>query len=291
MNNVSINLSKQVFTQGEIIKIEIRYHNGNLPVREGKVSLTGTEKVEFNMQSFLGKKGFSPIWGVLFPTRHFAEKSVFLDDTYDINHTGGDSDDVEVEVPTNAIPSYYGDNSRVSYMLKVECLNKNDQVIQEEIEILVDRDFKSEHKTEAIDTLGGSLTFTYSDPLIINTRNAVNISSLNLPMKTPIRFYLMGEETVTASGVTVNNTLKDLPLGQIFNEEDIKNYAMEFKIPSNYQHGYDGIQSRLEYHIELRSVDFHTRLGIKREKMKKIYRFLVQVDEKKTPSLGKDSNL
>ncbi|PWI47925.1 hypothetical protein CEE45_09120 [Candidatus Heimdallarchaeota archaeon B3_Heim] len=291
MSNISINLSKQVFLQGELIKVKIRYQNEDIPMKEGKLSFVGTEKVEFNMQSFLGKKGFQPIWGVFLPSRHFTEKIVFLDESYDINHSGGDTDDIEVEIPTNAIPSYYGDNSKVSYFLKVECMNTNNKFIQEEIEILVDRDYQPVQKEATINIEDGTLSLSYSDPLIINAVNVVNITSHNLKMTSPIRFYLTGEETVTASGVTVNNTLKKLPLGQTFAEEDIENFAMEFKIPTKYQHGYEGLQSRVEYNIELHYVDIQTRLGVKREKMKKIDQIAVQVDEMKTHTKRKGANL
>ena len=97
----------------------------------------------------------------------------------------------------------------------------------------------------------------YSSPLIINQDNSITITTNNLKMEYPIRIVLTGEESVSASGVTVNNTIKELPLGQFFSREDEINLVMKFIIPSEYQHSFKGLFSRLEYHLEIFELLFH----------------------------------
>ena len=100
-------------------------------------------------------------------------------------------------------------------------------------------------------------------------------------MEYPIRIVLTGEESVSASGVTVNNTIKELPLGQFFSREDEINLVMKFIIPSEYQHSFKGLFSRLEYHLEIQYVHIRSHFGFKREKIQSISRIPLRVEEMK----------
>jgi len=274
-----LNLTKRVFRQGEIILLKFNHSYDDLPITSGKVFLIGTEKTEFTLQSLFGKKGFHPTLGMIFPSKHFVEQSIFLESDFEINPTGTDVDLVEIEIPTNAIPSYYGDNSKVSYILRVEFQTNTGIWIREEEEILIDSEYKSEPIKEKIEIENGFLNLIIQNPLIINSESVIIITTENLKMLEPIRLFLVGEEIATASGVTVRNCMKNLPLGQFHSQEDITDFSMRFHIPSNYQHSYEGLQSRMEYHIELYYVSSQKRLGITREKLRKISRIHVLLEE------------
>jgi len=274
-----INLTKRVFRQGEIIQLKLNHSRKDLPITSCKVFLIGTEKTEFTLQSLFGKRGFHPTLGLLFPSKHFVEQCDFLESTFEINPTGTDVDQVEIEIPTNAIPSYYGDNSKVSYILKVEILTNTGLWIREEEEILIDSEYQGLSIEEKIEIGDGLLSLTLPSPLIINSESIITIITKNLTMSEPIRLVLVGEEIATALGVTVRNSIKDLPLGQFFSKEDINDFSMRFHIPSEYQHSYEGLQSRIEYHIEILYVSSQRRLGITRERLRKISRIQVQVEE------------
>ncbi len=214
-----INLTKQVFRQGEIIQMKLNHSYEDLPITSGKVFLIGTEKTEFSLQSLSGKKGFHPILSMVFPSKHFVEECDFLESTFEINPTGTDLDLVEIEIPTNAIPSYYGDNSKVSYILKVELQTNSGLWIREEEEILIDSEYQVIPFKEKIEIRDGFLNLTFQNPLIINSESSISITTKNLEMSKPIRLVLVGEEIATASGVTIRNSIKDLPLGQIYSRE------------------------------------------------------------------------
>ena len=119
MNKQIINLPKQLYRQGDLIQIKIQYSPSDFPIQKCDVRLIGKEKVEFTFQSFTGKKGFQPIWGLLLPSKHFYQETILLDEPVELEISGKSHDVAEIEIPLNAIPSYYGENGKVTYFVQV----------------------------------------------------------------------------------------------------------------------------------------------------------------------------
>jgi hypothetical protein len=282
LNEQIINLPKQLYLQGEIIPVKIQYSSSDLPIQKCDIRLIGKEKVEFTFQSFTGKKGFQPIWGLLLPSKHFYQETIFLDEPVELVVSGKSHDVAEIEIPLNAIPSYYGENGKVTYFVQVRYESMTRVEKKAEVQILIDTNYQTKKQRDKADIGVGSIVIEHLSPLLINQENSISINTKKI--MTPIRLILTGQETVTASGVTINNPVKEVPLGQFFSKEDITDLQMEFIIPSGFQQSFEGLHTRLEYSIEVQSVHLQSRFGIKREKIRTISRIPVRVE------VGKQSN-
>ncbi len=279
MNEQIISLPKQLFRQGEIIPVKLQYPPSDLPIQNSRIKLTGREKVEFTFQSFMGKKGFQPIWGLFLPSKHFHQETTFLDEIIATPISEKGDELVEIEIPINAIPSYYGENGKVTYLVQVQYENRDGEEKQDEVQILIDSEYQLKNLKDIVNIRSGSLTIQHTSPLIINKENCISITTQNI--NTPIRLILTGNETVTASSITINNPVKEVPLGQFFSEENITNMQMEFIIPSEYQQSFKGLQVRLEYAIEIQTVISQSHFGFKHEKVQTQSRIPVCVKDKK----------
>ncbi|MFX0084592.1 MAG: hypothetical protein ACFFAU_02880 [Candidatus Hodarchaeota archaeon] len=279
-----IEIPKKVFTQGETIHVKINLLNTNLDIIKGTLSLTGNEKAEFTIQSLLGKKGFHPVWSFFLPSRHIKESQDFLTQTHSLSHIpeGAREETIILEVPENAIPSYYGDNGKVIYLIELDLELENGDRKKEVEQILIDPNYERSSRSETIEVNGGHVIIEYINPLLIDSDNTVEVSTDNLLDIDTLRFVLIGREIVSASGITIENKICDLPLGQIHFDTNLKKIPVEFRIPSKLQHDYEGLISRLEYSIEINNVLVRKRIGISRKYLKKINEIKVNLEYPKT---------
>ncbi len=278
-----ISLPKRIFQQGERLPVTIQLSEITFPISKATLSLIGEEKVGFTMQSIIGKKGFQPILGLFFPTRHLKEATNFLVQSYPIeliNNTLS-TDTIYFELPINAIPSYYGDNGKITYQITLELLLHNGKHIAKTEEIIIDSDYKITEKIEEIKINSGKLIIHYKNPLLIGTQNQIEISTENLITINPLRFNLKGTEVVKASRVVMENQLDDLPLGQIQFDVDLDKIPLQFMIPSSYQHSYEGLNSRLEYYLEIHYVYTKKRMKLTRHFSKMLSKFPVFLENPK----------
>ncbi|MHA2245854.1 MAG: hypothetical protein ACXADY_12895 [Candidatus Hodarchaeales archaeon] len=276
-------IPKNVFNQGETIQVRIDLSNNNFSVTEGTLSLIGMEKVEFSVQSLFGKKGFHPGWSYFLPSRHLRESQEFLTQSHELSAIleGAKEEQIEIDVPENAIPSYYGDNGKVVYTIELDLEiegHYRKKVIQQ---ILIDSDYIQSHKTEINKINSGKIIINYPNPFVINTRNTFEVSTEGLHSIDTLRFILIGREIVTASSVTINNQVCELPLGQIQFDSDLVKIPITFSIPSKFQHNYEGLFSRMEYSIEISQVSETKRFGISRKSFTKLSELLVNVEYQK----------
>jgi hypothetical protein len=275
-----IEIPKKVFNQGETIPVKINLLDTNLHVIKGTLSLTGNEKVEFTIQSLLGKKGFHPGWSFFLPSRHVKESQDFLTQTHALSYIpeGTREEIITVEVPENAIPSYYGDNGKVVYLIELDLELENGNRKKEVEQILIDPNYERSPKSEIIKVNGGHITVDYINPLLIDSDNTIKISTDNIQDIYTLRFALIGREIVSASGITIENKICELPLGQIHFDTNLKNIPIEFRIPSKFQHDYEGLISRVEYSIEINNVTVRKRFGISRKHLNKIDEIKINVE-------------
>ena len=276
-------IPKNVFSQGETIQVRVDLSNNNFNVTKGTLSLIGREKAEFSVQSLFGKKGFHPGWSYFLPSRHLRESQEFLAQSHELSAIleGAKEELIEIEVPENAIPSYYGDNGKVVYTIELdlEIEGRNQKKVVKQI--LVDSDYIQSNKTEINEVNSGKIIINYPNPFVINTRNTFEVSTEGLHSIDTLRFILIGREIVTASRVTINNQVCELPIGQIQFDSDLMKIPIEFSIPSKFQHNYEGFMSRMEYSFEISQVSETKRFGISRKSFTKITEFLVNVEYQK----------
>ncbi|MHA1972072.1 MAG: hypothetical protein ACTSW1_03695 [Candidatus Hodarchaeales archaeon] len=251
---MKIELPRKVFRQSEIITVKIDLGGDEKSIKEVKLCFVGKEKTEFTMQSLVGRKGFHPGWSFILPSRHMREETEFLNEAIDLDTIKTSIFEAKIEVPENALLSYYGENARIKYTIELECKYDNGRKKKVIEEVLIDSSYKIAQKKESIKLGIGELIIYFDEPLLIGKKNKLFLSTKNLNNLSPIRIILKGTEILTASGITTENDVYEIPLAQISYDCDLNNVKIEFEIPSRYQHNYEGIQSRLEYFIEIHQI-------------------------------------
>ncbi len=247
-----INLSKQVFRQGDFIQARISPPANIEKIVEASISLIGVENVEFTIQSLLGKKGFHPTWNFLLPSKHLKEETEFLTQIQPIEDISALScTELVLEVPENAIPSYYGTNCRVEYRILLNLVLENGKSLQDSKKILIDSYYEKIDHTKKLELENGFIELKMTTPLIIGTENIINLSVKDLITYSPLRLVLARKEVVKASNIIIEGDQTELPLGQVDFNQDIHDVPIKFQIPSDYQHNYKGLFSRAEYSIKL----------------------------------------
>ena len=247
-----IKLSKQVFCQGEFIHVRISPPTDIEKIVEASVSLIGVESVEFTIQSLLGKKGFHPTWNFLLPSKHLKEETEFLTQIQPIEDIETlSSINVVLEVPENAIPSYYGTNCRVEYRILLDIVFENGKKLQNTKKILIDSSYRPTDHVEKLEFDNGFIELKMTTPLIIGTENVIFLTIRDLIKYSPLRLVLARKEVVKASNIIIEGDQTELPLGQVDFNQDICKVPIKFQIPSDYQHNYKGLFSRAEYSIKL----------------------------------------
>ncbi len=277
MRKLEIELPKKVFRQGEMIDVSINFSATKAPLQEGTIALIGKEKTEFTIQSIFGKTGFHPAWSFILPSRHQKEEIEFLRQTHEISTQDAHWNE-SLEVPRNAIPSYYGDNGKVSYFLEI-LLNFEDGSSEKKTEqIIIDRDYEIEEKIEILSIQSGTLTICYSTPLQVGRKNRLNISTQNLTSINPLRIILKKIETYTANRITINDDNHSLPICQLTFDTDLSDTEINFEIPSRYQPSYEGLLSRCEYYVEIYYLLGKKGITSRRERLKLLTKFQTTIE-------------
>jgi hypothetical protein len=277
---ILLRLTKKIFNQGETIHVKIDISNTDVSIVKGTLSLIGREKVEFTIQSFTGKLGYNPGLSFFLPSKHMRESLDFLTQTHSLSliPKGAREETIELEVPKNAIASYFGDNGKITYFLQLDLELKNGSQKREVEQILVDSSYKQILRTKKIEVNDGKIIIKYKNPLLINSKNTMKISIENLLSIDTLRFTLIGREIVNTSGIIIDKKVCDLPLGQIHFDGNLNDIPIEFQIPKQFQHDYEGLLSRAEYSIEISQIIIRKRFGIASEHLIKLKEIQVNVE-------------
>jgi hypothetical protein len=276
-----LKIPKKVFFQGEIVSVKINTSDNKVPLVKSTLKLIGVEKVEFSVMSLVGKTGFKPTFSFLLPSRHIRESTELFCQTHTIESikNGYCEETISFEIPENAIPSYYGKNGKVVYEIELELELEDGSHEIENQQILVDSKYQFSLETEEINVNKGKIIIEYQKPFLIGVENQFKILTENLTKISPIRFIIKGIETVKASsGMVVENEMCNIPLGQIQYDEDLRDVIFKFKIPSDQQHSFEGLNSRLEYYFEIHHVRPKTRLGVDYSKLIHLSRFPIRLE-------------
>ncbi|MHA1332272.1 MAG: hypothetical protein ACTSR2_14485, partial [Candidatus Hodarchaeales archaeon] len=147
---MKIELPQKVYRQSDIIPVKIDLSGDEKSIVEARLFLVGKEKTEFTMQSMVGRKGFHPGWSFILPSKHMKEETEFLNESIELDTTKSSIFEEKVEIPENALLSYYGENARIKYTIELECTFANGRKRRIAEEILIDSDYKQIRRSESL---------------------------------------------------------------------------------------------------------------------------------------------
>lgn len=262
-----IALTKRVYRQGERLEFKLLHDSGDTDMT---VSLTGGESVDFNMQYLTGKRGFSPIMSIFLPSRHFQENQVFLYQDFKIYELSDvlDNKNNYLEVPENAIPSFFGKNSRVIYEVEIKTNNSIQEKIIFRDHILVDAYNENETvKDEIFLESGGKLNIRAESPIKIDELNEIFVSSENISQKMNLKIDFTEKETVKAKSIVQENIIQQIPIGILEFDEDFPETALKFKLSKEIQQSSEATFARIEHYVTISEQEL-VSLKLKRKKLK-----------------------